>query len=110
MAVVKIREEIPIKLNKDGVYLVGGTRVTLDTIVRAHKRGRSAETIARQYPALQLADVYFVIGYYLHNPATVEQYLEKRAQLAKQVRKLNETRFPQKGVRARLAARTQSRK
>ncbi len=110
MAVAKIREEIPIQLNRDGVYLVGGTRVTLDTIVRAHKRGLSAETIARQYPALHLADVYFVIGYYLHNQATVEQYLEKRAQLAKQVRKLNETRFPQKGIRARLTARTQKQK
>lgn len=109
MAVAKIREEIPIKQNSDGVYLVGGTRVTLDTVIRAHKRGATAERIARQYPSLNLADVYFVIGYYLNNQTSVEQYLEKRGQHAKQVRKLNETRFPQKGIRARLTARTHKR-
>ena len=51
MAVAKIREEIHIKLNADGVYLVGGTRVTLDTVIRAHKTrcdgGKDCQTISR---------------------------------------------------------------
>lgn len=109
MAVAKIRQEIPIKLNADGVYLVGGTRVTLDTVIRAHKRGLTAEQIAARYPALRLADTYSVVGYYLTNQAAVEQYLEKRAKQSKQVRKLNEQRYRQEGLRARLSARTLKR-
>lgn len=44
---------------------VGGTRVTLDTLVAAFEQGATTEEIAQQYPSPGLADVYSVIGYYL---------------------------------------------
>jgi len=44
-------------VNADGVVRVGGTRVTLDTVVRAFLRGTAAEGIAQQYRSLSLADV-----------------------------------------------------
>ena len=96
---------LPLTVNTDGVVRVGGTRVTLDTVVRAFLRGAAAEEIAQQYPSLSLADVYATISYYLQYRAEVEKYLEKRAKYAKSVRQQNEKRFDQSGIRARLLAR-----
>ncbi|MDO8754924.1 MAG: DUF433 domain-containing protein, partial [Anaerolineales bacterium] len=87
------------------VVRVGGTRVTLDTVVRAFLRGAAAEEIAQQYPSLSLADVYATISYYLQHRAAVEKYLEKRAKYAMSIRKQNEKHFDQSGIRARLLAR-----
>ncbi len=89
----------------DGVLRVGGTRVTLDTVVSAFEQGATAEEIAQQYSSLNLADVYAVIGYYLQNRVEVEQYLRERRRQANDVRKQNEAKFNPEGVRARLLAR-----
>jgi uncharacterized protein (DUF433 family) len=85
--------EIPIETDADGVIRIAGTRVTLDTLVAAFNEGATAEEIVQQYPSLKLGDVYAVIGYYLHNHAEVEQYLERRREEALRVRAENEARF-----------------
>ncbi len=41
-----------------GVVQVGGTQVTLDTIVFTFKEGAMAEKIVNRYPSLSLADVH----------------------------------------------------
>ena len=96
---------LPITLSKDGAARVGGTRVTLDTIVRAFIRGATAEEIAQQYPSLLLSDVYATISYYLQNRAEVEKYLEKRKKHAQTVKQENQKLFDQSGIRERLLAR-----
>jgi len=68
-------------MNADGVMRVGGTRVTLDTVVRAFLRGAAAEEIAQQYPSLSLTDVYAAISYYLQHRAAVEKYFGKARQI-----------------------------
>jgi uncharacterized protein (DUF433 family) len=98
-------EKIPIEMDGDGVMRVGGTRVTLDTIVAAFNEGATAEEIVQQYPSLNLADVYSVIGYYLRQQSAVEDYLRQRQQQADEIRKQNEARFPPSGIRERLLAR-----
>jgi uncharacterized protein (DUF433 family) len=100
-------EKIPIEIDSDGVIRVGGTRVTLDTIVAAFNEGATAEEIVQQYPSLDLADVYSVIGYYLRQQPAVEDYLHQRQQQADEIRKQNEARFPPLGIRERLLARKQ---
>lgn len=87
----------------DGVLRVGGTRVTLDTIVAAFEEGATPEEIAQQYPSLNLADVYAVIGYYWQNQSAIQQYLSERQ--ADGIRRQNEARFNPQGVRERLWAR-----
>ena len=67
---------LSLTLSKDGVARVGGTRVTLDTVVRAFTRGATAEEITQQYPSLSLPDVYVIISYYLQNREEVDKYLE----------------------------------
>ena len=98
-------EPIPLETDADGVVRVGGTRITLDTIVAAFSQGATAEEIMYQYPSLNLADVYTVIAYYLRRREEVEFYLQHRQKEADSIRKQNESRFDPNGVRDRLLAR-----
>jgi uncharacterized protein (DUF433 family) len=105
MGLTIAHEPPPLQETEDGVVRVGGTRVTLDTVVAAFDQGATAEEIVEQYPSLDLADAYAVIAYYLHHRAEVEAYLAKRGEDARRVRHENEARFDPTGVRARLLAR-----
>lgn len=105
MSLIVAPEPVPLSTNADGVIRIGKTRVTLDTLVTAFRQGATAETIAEQYPALQLDQVYTVIGYYLRHQEEVGVYLERRRQAAARVREENENRFPPFGIRDRLLAR-----
>ncbi len=98
-------EIVPLVMDVDGVVRVGGTRVTLDTVVEAFNEGATAEEIVQEYPSLKLADVYAVISYYLRNRKDVERYLKKRKQQAVKIRKQNESQFDTQGIRERLLVR-----
>lgn len=103
-------ETLPLETHADGVVHVGKTRVTLDTVILAFSDGATAEEIAQQYPSLQLADIYSVIGYYLRHRGEVDAYLRQRAHQADEVRNLNEASFDSRGVRARFLARRSSQR
>ena len=105
MATATITETIPLRTDKDGVIRVSKTRVTFDTIVAAYLEGATAEESAVQYPVVPLADVYSVIGYYLHQKKKVHAYLKRREKFADEVRKENEARFNNSSIRERLLAR-----
>lgn len=96
---------IPLKVDADGVVRVGGTRVTLDTVVYAFKQGATAEEIEQQYPSLQLADIYSAIGYFLHRQTEVEAYLREREAQAEEVRAQYSQPVDVQGLRERLLAR-----
>jgi uncharacterized protein (DUF433 family) len=100
-------EPLPLTKDADGVVRVGGTRVTLDTLVEAFHEGLTAEEIVQQYPSVALADIYAVIGYYLRRRTEVEAYLEERRRKAREVRERNEARTDPRGIRERLLARRQ---
>jgi uncharacterized protein (DUF433 family) len=95
----------PIKKDAHGVLRIGGTRVTLDTVVGAFNNGSSADEILLKYPSLNLTDVYAVITYYLWHRTEVDAYLQQRNELARSVRGEVEALFPPQGVRERLLAR-----
>jgi uncharacterized protein (DUF433 family) len=59
----------------NGNYYVAGTRVSLDSIVHAFRRGESPETICQNFEVLGLEEVYGAIAYYLANQAQVDAYL-----------------------------------
>ncbi|MCC6362641.1 MAG: DUF433 domain-containing protein [Bryobacterales bacterium] len=81
----EVVEAIPLSKDTNGVYRVGGTRVSLDLVVRAFHRGSTPEEIAQAYPSLQLADIYQVIGYYLKHGSELADYLEHRAREEKEL-------------------------
>ena len=83
MTPVVATDPIPLYCDTYGVLRVGGTQVTLDTVITAFHAGASAEEISDDYP-LNLADVYAVIAYYLRHRSEVEEYLARREQAAEQ--------------------------
>ncbi|MCW6035908.1 DUF433 domain-containing protein [Spirulina subsalsa FACHB-351] len=98
-------EPAPLTVNLDGVVRVGGTRVTLDTVITVFKQGSTAEEIVYRYPSLRLGDVYASIAFYLNHQEDVEAYLKQRQQQAQEIRQRNEARFDPQGLRDRLLAR-----
>jgi len=105
MAASSFTTTIPLKMDKHGVIRVSKTRVTLDTIVAAFLEGLTAEEIAVQYPVIPLADVYSVVGYYLHQKKKVDAYLKRREKLAEEIRRQNKARFDTSEIRKRLLDR-----
>ena len=55
-----------------------------------------------QYPALRLADVYSVIGYYLRHQEAVDDYLRQEAEADARMRQIIETEFNLPALRERL--------
>src|SRR5436309_14022721 len=54
---------------RDGGYWITGTRISLDSIVYAFKRGAAPESIQRALPLLTLEEIYGAITFYLaHAP------------------------------------------
>ena len=102
-----IKEDpIPLYVEKSGAIRIPGTRVLLDTVVTAFRTGYSAEEIVNQYPTLNLADVYSVIGYYLRNQPEVDTFLQENQREAEELRREIETcQGTQSGLRERLQAR-----
>src|SRR5262245_7002223 len=78
MPLLVTAEPVPLVSDADGVVRVGSTRVTLDTVVAAFREGMTAEGIVEQYPSLQLAEVYSVVGWFLSHLEEVEAYLSDR--------------------------------
>jgi len=46
----EVVDAIPLLKDAHGVYRVGGSRVTLDLVVRAFNRGATPEEIAQDFP------------------------------------------------------------
>jgi uncharacterized protein (DUF433 family) len=65
---------------RDGVYLVAGSRVSLDSVVCAFVSGQSAEAITQAFPLLSLEQVYGAITYYLANREDLDRYLVAQQQ------------------------------
>ena len=60
---------------REGGFYVAGTRVSLDSLIHAFRRGESPETICQNFEVLQLEEVYGAITYYLADQAIIDAYL-----------------------------------
>ncbi len=96
---------VPLAAGADGVIRVGGTRVTLDTVVEKFDQGATAEELALRLPTLKLAHIYAVIAFYLEHRVEVATYLHQQDVAAEQIRQENIARFNLVGIRERLLAR-----
>src|ERR1700736_5870037 len=84
---------------------ITGTRLTLDAVVGAFKRGATAEEIVQDYPSISLPDVNAVIAYYLRHRSEVEDYLAKLGAAHADLRRQIEGRPEYQELRERLLAR-----
>ena len=62
---------------RDEGYWVAGTRVSLDSVVYAFRRGASPESIQRSFPLLMLEQVYGAITFYLARQSEIDTYLRR---------------------------------
>jgi uncharacterized protein (DUF433 family) len=102
-------DTIPLSKDAYGVYRVGGSRVTLDLVVRAFNRGATPEEITQDFPSLQLPDVYQVIGYYLKHGSELAEYLDRRAHEEQEMFEAHQEEWSPRGLRERLLARRNTR-
>ena len=56
----------------EGVYRVGGTRVSLDSLVYLFREGMSVESMVESYPALTMEDVHGALAFYLANENEID--------------------------------------
>lgn len=111
MATLDNIQTLNLRLTEDGTIRVADSRVSLDSVVHHYNLGASPEQIAQKFPALDLADVYAAIAYYLGHEETVEEYLREQEAKGDEVQKKIES-DPQyqkasAELRERLSARRQ---
>jgi uncharacterized protein (DUF433 family) len=61
-----------------GVWRVKGTRISMDSVVIGFQQGQSAEEIQRNFPELDLEQVYGTIAHYLSHREEIDDYLRKQ--------------------------------
>ena len=66
----------------EGQYLVGGTRVSLDSLVYLFREGMSVESMVDSYPALTLEQVHGALAFYLGNQKEIDAYLAEGQRIA----------------------------
>ncbi len=98
-------DPIPLVMDGAGRLMVVGTRIPIDTLIAAFKRGESAEAIHESYDTVALADVYAVLAYYLRHRAELEVYMSERERQGAVFQARIESVYPPDGLRARLLAR-----
>ena len=86
MIALETKKAIPITVKEDGSWNVTGTRVTVEALIDQFKRGSTPEQILDDFPNISLASIYWIIGYYLSNQETVDQYISTRDEEAKAIK------------------------
>ena len=66
----------------EGAYVVGDTRVSLDSLVYLFREGLSPESMVESYPALTLEQVHGALAFYLANQKEIDLYLEEGCRTA----------------------------
>jgi uncharacterized protein (DUF433 family) len=91
---------------RDGGWWVAGTRVSLDSIVYAFRRGASPETIRSNFPVLTLEQVYGAITFYLSMQPEIDDYLRRSEEEYEAARRANheQLRRDQPDLWARLTS------
>jgi uncharacterized protein (DUF433 family) len=98
-------EQVPLRTDDHGVIRIGGSRVTLDSVIAVFETGATPEDIVRSFPTLDLADVYAVVTYFLRHEPEIREYLARRHEQEEEARAESDRRFDRTGVRERLMAR-----
>ena len=94
--------EVPLRIDKSGVILVGKTRVPIDTVIAHHLQGATPEQIVERFDVLKLGDGYATIAYYLANRDEIDAYLQHGQEEKARIRHENEARFDNSELHARL--------
>lgn len=91
---------------REGEYFVGESRVTLQSVIAAWKRGAGPEDVQRSFPSLPLVAIYGAITYYLERQAELDASFQETDELLTAHQDATEAQHPEffADMRARLAA------
>ena len=109
-------QAVPLTQWEDGSIRVKDTRLLVDMIIYAHRRGECPEEIFQSFPSdyYTVADIYAVIAYYLANEEKLDRYVAQREREAEEIRNRIESRpgYKERGeeLRAKLRERWEARK
>ena len=104
-AAVIAPEPVPLVLDRAGRLMVPGTRISLDVLIAAFKRGKTPEAIHDAYQTVSLPDVYAIFTYYLRHRTEVEAYLAEQEREGAEIQARIEAAYPlSDGLRAKLLA------
>lgn len=92
-----------------GVWRVGGTRVTLVTVLHCFNEGAGAEEIAFRFPSLKLSDIYATIALYLQHKDAFDVYVSEHEREAEELRREIAERPEVIEMRKRLMRRAQEK-
>lgn len=102
-------QTVPLTVTEHGAIRIADSRVSLESVIYHFNLGSTAEQIVHKFPALNLADVYAVIAYYLANRQTVDDYIKQQEAKAEAIKEQldqdPEYQAWRAGLRERLLAR-----
>ena len=110
MATLEQTQTLPFRLAEDGTIRIGDSRVSLDSVIHHYKLGAAAEQIVQKFPALDLADVYAAISYYLNNEDAIEEYLRQQEARGDEIQETIKSDPQYQKTSANLRARLLNRK
>jgi len=90
---------------RNGGYYVAGTRVSLDSVVYAFRRGESPEKIQSNFDSLTVEQINGAIAFYTGNREMVDAYLVRQKEEFDRMRAEDRAKRPE--FYARMAAAKQ---
>lgn len=87
--------DVPLRRDEHGVIHIGSTRVMLELVIYAFRRGQTPESIVQSYTTLSRADVYAVLAYYLNHRAEVDAYVAEAEAEEDRIRREIDARHPE---------------
>ena len=79
----------------EGAYRITGTRISLDSVIYAFRRGASPESIQRSFPLLTLEQIYGAITFYLAHQGELDKYLSEGEADFEKLRQASRDSFPE---------------
>src|SRR6266478_3815221 len=98
-------QKAPLNQDSEGTVRLSGSRVTIDTLVAAFKRGDKPEQIQDSFPSLSLSQIYGAIAWYLNHQADADDYLREREHEAQAIRQEIESQPEQAAFRETMRQR-----
>jgi uncharacterized protein (DUF433 family) len=105
MKALNFSPKIPFAQDPDGTIRLRGSRVTLDTLLAALKRGDTPEQIHEGFPSLSLSQICAAISWYLNNQIEADTYHNERVAEAEAIRQRVESRPEQVAFREMMRQR-----
>lgn len=88
-------DPLPLASDSAGVIRIGGTRVSLDSLIGSYLAGASVDELAAGFPDLSLYEIHASIAYYHRQRDEVEEYLAARRREAETAEARIRGEFPE---------------